>query len=222
MAANEVGQALAGIKARHGWTWAQTAQHLGMTPTYARKLASGTGKFGSANAGRSFAPSIAKFARTGQTQRPVQRAQKVRQRGGGSAPAPVRVKPRKATPSRFGVNRQAFAGGGTQVVVTMPRKGPNRVAGERAINDAIRDAARDGRHVSFTLTLYDGSPRTVGGVYGYQAGKVKHAVNVLHDGKVLEWLAGELEFSTAYGGKPFEAKDVAQVTVYIHGLAAAA
>jgi len=216
MAANEVGRQIAAIKAKHGWTWAQTGEHLGMTGTYARKLAGGSGKFGTPGAGRSFAANVAKFAKTGRTQKPVQRAQRVRAKGGGSKPAPVRKKAVKARPTRFGVTRDAFAGGGTMVKVTLPRSGPNRIKGELTINNAIKDAKKNRRRVAFQVKLYDGHERTVGGSGGLDATKTQFQVNVLEDGYVLRWLAQQASFQNYPGkGLPMIEKNIGEVTVVI-------
>ena len=179
---NEVGAAIAEIKARTGWTWAEVANQVGTTPTYARKLAAGTGKFGAAKAGAGLRSNLSDYQRTGAAQAPVQRRQAVRAAGGGSRPAaPRTVTPESAT---YKVQRSVFRGGagrdGWAVHVTIPKRAT--AAGDRedarnAITEAVRRAAQGRRRVTFRVTIADpynyGRPRTVelGQRGGYDASR---------------------------------------------------
>jgi len=156
---NQVGAAIAEIRERTGWSWAEVADQLGTTPTYARKLASGAGKFGNSGAGAALRGNLAGFQSTGTAQTPYQRAQHVRAAGGGSRLPEARI----ATPKRaaFKVERTVFRGStrdGWAVQVTVPKhatKAGDREDARHAITDAVRRAAQGGRRVAFRVTIAD-------------------------------------------------------------------
>jgi len=158
---NEVGAALAEIHARTGWSWAEVANQVGTTPTYARKLASGAGKFGHSAAGASLRSNLAGYQATGTAQAPQQRRQAVRAAGGGSRPAEPRMVPPEG--AAFKVERSVFRGvdrDGWAVQVTIPNEGHPDEAGDRedarnAITDAVRRAAQGKRRVAFRVTVTD-------------------------------------------------------------------
>jgi hypothetical protein len=163
---NEVGAALAEIHARTGWSWAEVANQVGTTPTYARKLATGAGKFGNTGAGAALRSNLAGFQATGTAQAPYQRQQAVRAAGGGSRPAERRTVP--SSRAAFKVERSVFRGGagrdGWAVQVTVPRhasKTGDREDARNAITDAVRRAAQGGRRVAFRVTVKD--PNAPGG-----------------------------------------------------------
>lgn len=194
---NELGAAIAQIKARTGWTWAEVATQLGTTPDYARKLAGGAGKFGSAQAGHALRSNVADFERTGAEQRPFQRPQAVRAKGGGSVPAAPRVTP--STRSAFRVKRSAFKGearDGWAVRVTVPKratKAGDREDARNAITGAVRSAARGRRRVMFRVTVQDpDDPRRqstieLGGRGAYNASRVLKGIKA-EGNDPLAWL----------------------------------
>lgn len=186
---------IAEVKARTGMTWAEVADVVGTTPTYARKLAGGAGKFGAEGAGKALRGNLTDFQRTGAQQAPVQRVQRVRAPGGGTRPATVRTGP---APSGFSVKRSVFRGStrdGWAVNVSVPRgrsKTGDREDGRHAIMDATRRAAMGRRRVTFRVTYRDpeGKTRTIelGGTGGYDARRALDAMNA--EGRdPLEWFA---------------------------------
>lgn len=218
---NEVGAAIGELRARTGWTWAEVAQHVGTTETYARKLAEGAGKFGRAGAGASLRENVAKVQHTGRSQKPVQRItkagtpQKVRQKAGApSAPAPVRKPPARRA---FTVTRSEFAGPqgrrGWQVKVTLPKTNPGRENGRHAIMDAMRRGAQGGRRLEFRVTHNGGRFTVIGGKGGYNASAALAGAN--REGRdPLEWLAGQTAGNGAGGSSgDFEASEVESVEV---------
>ena len=187
---NAVGAAIGELKARTGWTWAEVASQLGTTPTYARKLADGAGKFGAAGAGKTLRTNVTDYERTGAAQPPRQRAQAVRAAGGGSRPAATRTAP--GMDAGFSVTRSVFKGGGRRdgyaVQVIAPREGEGTPAGDRedarnAISGAVRRAAQGRRRVAFRVTIADpsapGGSRTVdlGESGGYDAKRALAGIN---------------------------------------------
>lgn len=187
---NAVGAAIGELRARTGWTWAEVADHLGTTPTYARKLATGAGKFGTTGAGKMLRSNVADFERTGAAQPPQQRAQAVRAAGGGSRPAAPRTAP--AMDATYKTTRSVFKGAGGRdgwaVQVTAPREGQGTPAGDRedarnAITAAVRSAAQGHRRVAFRVTIADpsapGGSRTVdlGERGGYDAKRALAGIN---------------------------------------------
>lgn len=207
---NEVGAAIAEIKTRTGWTWAEVADHLGTTATYARKLAGGAGKFGAAGAGKALRGNIADFQRTGASQTPVQRAQRVRQpKGRPSAPAAPRA--RVTAKGAFKVERSVFRGAGRDgwaVQVTVPRgktKTGDREDARIAIMDATRRAAQGRRRVQFRLTVQDshGNQRTieVGGHGGYDASRALRGMRAEGNDPLVWFLDQGIDrYSSRMGG----------------------
>lgn len=194
---NELGAAIAQIKTRTGWTWAEVATQLGTTPDYARKLAGGAGKFGTTQAGHALRSNVADFQRTGAEQRPFQRPQAVRAKGGGSRPAAPRVAP--STRAAFRVERSVFAGearDGWAVRVTVPKratKAGDREDARNAITAAVRSAAQGRRRIMFRVTAPDPDDPTRqvtierGGRGAYDASRVLRGIKA-EGGDSLAWL----------------------------------
>jgi len=167
---NAVGRVIADTYRNTGGTWAEVGQRFGTTPEMARKLANGQGKFGSAGAGRSLERNARQYEATGRPQPAVQRAQAVRVKGGGTAPAAPRTEAVRARWQQ--VTRQDFrrpnGRTGTETTVKLPRgktkSGADRETGRWEINDALRSAARGRRNVGLVVTVRDGD----GGTYTVQ------------------------------------------------------
>ena len=220
MAVENIGAAIAEIKARTGWTWAQVGEHLGTTGEYARKLAT---KPTSSGAGRALASNVADFQRTGAAQSPVQRAQRVRQRGGApSAPAPVRVAP--STRRAFNVQRSVFRGAtrdGWVVQVTVPSrktKSGDREDARHAIIGATRRAAQGRRRVAFRVTVKVSGNVVrhveIGQHGGYDASRALARMRDEGDDP-LAWLAAQTAGNRSTGGSngEFDAGDVLSVEI---------